>query len=76
MSFVRDNEALVIFMGKKQSSPEAVNRWVEKLIAATKPLKKPPEIKTIWQRYKIRKELTAKEALALKKFYDEEMGRE
>lgn len=75
MSFHKPEDTLVIFIGKKQASPEAVRRWLEKLVAATKPFKKPPEIKEIWHRFKIRKELTAKEALTLKRFYDEEIGK-
>ena len=70
------DDPLVIFIGKKQASPESVKRWIEKLIAATKGHKKPPEVKAIWHRYKIRKELTAAEALTLKRFYDEKVGEE
>ncbi len=76
VSFHRPEDTLVIYIGKKQASPDAVRRWLDKLITATKPLKKPPDIKEFWHRYKIRKELTAKEALTLKRFYDEEMGSE
>lgn len=64
-------DRLVIFIGKKQASPDSVRRWCDRLVSAVHGIKKNKELKKIVASYKVTKELTAIEALRLKRFYDD-----
>lgn len=64
------SDQLTITIGSQQLTPEMVGRWCQKLITKTKGMKKSKRIKKIWNSYQVSKELTAKEALVLKSFYD------